>query len=397
MDKKKYAVIDAAPIIRGVNLDQLNTRDGLTLITVPEVLQEIRDPKTRARLDAMPIPIATKEPSDEAFAAVRAFARLTGDSGVLSRVDLKCLALTWMLERETKGSVEHLRTRPVPLVVATPQEQVAKLRNVFSAMPRDEPVIVAVEGAAEAQEGTADAPAAAKSKEEQEHSGHGHGQSGRDGEEEESEDDGDDDDDDDDSDDGWITQDNIALFGAPRAALPDTLTVGLVTGDFAMQNVALQMGLRILTMDGSVVKQLRHWILRCHACFALSPQMDRVFCESCGNATMQRISAEVGEDGQLVLGSRRPPPLRGTRFTIAPPKGGRNNKDIILREDELIEKQRKMGGYLKAHRQDDDPFSPEAGLFGGRRRDDSRILHAGPTKRNPNESKRRLGKKKKHT
>lgn len=412
MPPKKYAVIDTAPIIRGANLEQLAVRDGLTLITVPEVIKEIRDAQTRARLDAFLVPIELKEPSDEAFAAVRAFSRLTGDFSVLSRVDLRCLALTWMLERETKGGVDHLRTKPIPLVIATPEEQAAQHRNAFAAIPKDEPIIVAVvndndkEGQSTTKEvtgsgqgdSTINTTSADSLKESSKETVEEEKKFKSDEEDEnENEQDEDDDDSDSGSSDGWITQDNIAQFGAPKAPLPETFTVGLVTGDFAMQNVALQMGLRLLSLDGSVIKQLRHWILRCHACFALSREMDRVFCESCGNATMQRISAEVGEDGKLILGTRRPPPLRGTRYTIAPAKGGRHNNDIILREDELMERQRKMGGYLKAHKKEDDPFSPDYGMFGGRRRDDSRVLHAGPSKKNPNESKRRLGKKKKHT
>ena len=39
--------------------------------------------------------------------AVKDFARLTGDLPVLSTVDLRVLALTWMLEKECRG-IDHL-------------------------------------------------------------------------------------------------------------------------------------------------------------------------------------------------------------------------------------------------------------------------------------------------
>ena len=52
--------------------------------------------------------------------AVKEFARLTGDLPVLSTVDLRVLALTWMLEKECRG-VGHLRTTPPPRAPVAPQ------------------------------------------------------------------------------------------------------------------------------------------------------------------------------------------------------------------------------------------------------------------------------------
>jgi len=40
-----------------------------------------------------------------------------------------------------------------------------------------------------------------------------------------------------------------------------------MTGDFAMQNVALQMGLNLVSMDGGGVRRVKTWVLRCHGCF----------------------------------------------------------------------------------------------------------------------------------
>ena len=61
----------------------------------------------------------------------------------------------------------------------------------------------------------------------------------------------------------------------------------IVTGDYAMQNVALQMGLRLVAPDGKRIWQTRRWALRCSACFQIckvpplpasaTPWMDRSF------------------------------------------------------------------------------------------------------------------------
>lgn len=43
-----------------------------------------------------------------------------------------------------------------------------------------------------------------------------------------------------------------------------------VTADFAMQNVLLQMGLRLVTPDGRRVSTLSRWVLRCTACYGVT-------------------------------------------------------------------------------------------------------------------------------
>ena len=43
-------------------------------------------------------------------------------------------------------------------------------------------------------------------------------------------------------------------------------SVCIVTGDYAMQNVALQMGLRLVAPDGKRIWQTCRWALRCSAC-----------------------------------------------------------------------------------------------------------------------------------
>ena len=46
------------------------------------------------------------------FLTVTAFAKATGDLPSLSKPDLLVLALTYMMEKEVAGSVEHLRATP---------------------------------------------------------------------------------------------------------------------------------------------------------------------------------------------------------------------------------------------------------------------------------------------
>ncbi|KAJ9520993.1 hypothetical protein QJQ45_022704 [Haematococcus lacustris] len=122
-----------------------------------------------------------------------------------------------------------------------------------------------------------------------------------------------------------------------------TSTVLSVTGDFAMQNVLLQMGLRLVTRDGRQISRLSRWALRCSACFFVTKEAGRLFCPRCGNMALERVEVVVGAGGAEFFGVRKNHTLRGTRFSLPKPKGGRA-KNPILCEDELLAriKQRKQ-------------------------------------------------------
>lgn len=88
----------------------------------------------------------------------------------------------------------------------------------------------------------------------------------------------------------WITPANItqhknkALGLVTEESQPDTggkssrrrrgkkggggpISVACMTGDFAVQNVLLQMGLRLVSVDGMRIERVKSWVLRCHACY----------------------------------------------------------------------------------------------------------------------------------
>ena len=55
-------------------------------------------------------------------------------------------------------------------------------------------------------------------------------------------------------------------------------SVASVTADFAMQNVILQMGLRLVAPNGMRIKQLSRWVLRCSACFKITKVSSSCTC-----------------------------------------------------------------------------------------------------------------------
>ncbi|KAL5200478.1 hypothetical protein ABZP36_021681 [Zizania latifolia] len=136
-------------------------------------------------------------------------------------------------------------------------------------------------------------------------------------------------------------------------------TVACVTSDYAMQNVILQIGLRLLAPGGMQIRQLHRWVLRCHACYKVTQEIGKIFCPKCGNGgTLRKVSVTVGENG-ITMASRRPRvTLRGTKFSLPMPQGGRDAiiKNPILREDQLPQKVLHPKSK-KSSKQDDDFLS----------------------------------------
>lgn len=94
--------------------------------------------------------------------------------------------------------------------------------------------------------------------------------------------------------------------------------VACMTTDFAMQNVLKQIGLNVAALDGRVIKQVRTFIFRCYACFATTSIMTNVFCPSCGNKTLKKVSVSVDDKGnqKMHINFNRPLSARGKRVKI---------------------------------------------------------------------------------
>ncbi|XP_022635196.1 20S-pre-rRNA D-site endonuclease nob1-like [Vigna radiata var. radiata] len=105
------AVVDANTIIEsGEKLHGLADK----FISIPEVMEEIRDPVSRHKLSFLPFSIQTMEPSPKSINKVVKFAKATGDLQTLSDVDIKLIALTYTLEAQIHGT-KNLRDAPPPV------------------------------------------------------------------------------------------------------------------------------------------------------------------------------------------------------------------------------------------------------------------------------------------
>lgn len=109
----------------------------------------------------------------------------------------------------------------------------------------------------------------------------------------------------------WITPENFLeeilkdkgeTQDSTEVAKPTSLIkVALTTGDFACQNVAMQMGINLMNaMSGKQIKRLRNYMYRCHACFRLTPMpkdgRPKHFCPKCGGNTLLRCAVSVDRE-----------------------------------------------------------------------------------------------------
>ncbi|PVV00332.1 hypothetical protein BB560_005291 [Smittium megazygosporum] len=126
--------------------------------------------------------------------------------------------------------------------------------------------------------------------------------------------------------------------------------VGCITSDYAMQNTILSLGIKLVSLDGYVISQLKTWVMRCHACYATTPKMDAQFCDSCGHPTLIRTSISskavpansesdpdnIKIENTVHLKKNFVYRLQGTKYGIPAPKGGRKSRDIITRADDKL-------------------------------------------------------------
>ncbi|KAJ3157778.1 Nin1 binding protein [Geranomyces variabilis] len=494
-DNVTTLVVDSAPLIKLTPIGHLAQR----FVTVQEVISEIRDPRAREHLAQLPFKLETRVPSADAMQAVVAFAKKTGDFSVLSAVDLKVLALTYMMEKEAKKGVAHLRSElatpkpPRQRKEAKPQgnqkdsaDKAEKVEGAAAgaatqeaeALPARESLSAAPVDAAEAEaaldgllqndeseQGTETAEAEEESVEdgesEEEEESDEEEESGEEEEFDEEEESGDEEESEESSEEevevvpgdsspegeataaesdtaqpaltatakdsaavrsapppttaeqaaeesddgewataksrsrprqrnnlrdlgdeeGWITPENIAqkksaLAGVsgrnkygPHARKPENIAVACITADFAMQNVLLQLGLRLLSVDGVAVKTIKSFVLRCHACYKVTKDMEKKFCPSCGNNTLMRTTVGVDSRGNVTYYLKKNFQYnnRGTKYSIKEAKGGRRANDMLLREDQR-EYVRAVNYQKRAKQaQLDDAFDPDHVLLDSRK------------------------------
>ena len=154
---------------------------------------------------------------------------------------------------------------------------------------------------------------------------------------------------------GWITPANLkqkqAEDAAPAsgdASSQKKMEVAVLTTDFAMQNVILQINLNLLSSSLMRIRHVRSVVLRCQACFLICKEMNKQFCPRCGKPTLTRVSCSTTNGGEFKIHLKKNFQYnsRGDRYSI--PKavhgaahgrvkgGGKGSwgNELILAEDQ---------------------------------------------------------------
>lgn len=428
-NRTPVAVIDANAIIHREGLLNLK-REFDRIVTIPQVLAEIRDGNSRQALAALPFSIETQEPTDESLQSVVTFARETGDLHALSSVDMGLIALARSIEVEYYGSA-HLRTRPAPPKslrkpvideknlpgwgisggdwseidkINEEEEEAAKALILGEQGPAEEGHASHISTKVQAlrldmpengEQGTSDEDDEGEWETAYKNKGKTRRMKKKErrrqeqvqADEELSPDDGCEEMAHGDTEDPEMLEEEVAEHPAGESVVIS------MTADFAMQNVILQMGLRLAAPDGRKINSVTRWVLRCSACHQVTKEVGRLFCPKCGNATLDKVKVTISPDGSEQYGVRKKHILRGTKYSLPKPKGGRN-PDPILREDQLLTKKHLLRSRKASKAAELDPFAPEytdetwhqvAAVAGGPA-SMATLLNSG-WKKNPNERK----------
>ena len=409
-------ILDSSPLL--LNTPSISTlrANSHELYTTPSVLAEIKSEEAKTRIDTLYRPFLTiRTPKPESLKFVKDFAKRTGDAAVLSQTDYEILALAYELEIERNGGDWRLRNAPgqkkvngsPPVKKQEDVESMAQTTAEDHTAVTDETTAAVSELQGPTTSGEEVSPAAQDLQTTQLDNLQIADGAPEPREpqpipeanqpveppilvEDESSDSAD-------SDSGWITPSNIKKHqakdeGTNHTKQPQrTLQVATMTGDFAMQNVLLQINLNLLsTKTCARISSIKQFILRCHACFATTRDMSKQFCFRCGKPTLTRVTTTTNDKGEVKLHLKRDMQWnnRGNVFSMPKPQAGTANgkwkgpqtgggqggwgNGLILAEDQK-EYIRAMSGQGRRREKDlmDEDFLPgilsgDRGKMGGR-------------------------------
>ncbi|KAL5614526.1 hypothetical protein BROUX41_004629 [Berkeleyomyces rouxiae] len=414
-------IIDTGPLIKNdPPISSLMAR-ATQLFIIPSVLDEVRDAHTRTRLQNLLPFLTLRNPKPESVAFIKGFARKTGDLEVLSRPDLHLLALAYELDCERHGNSDRLRKDPAQTSTNTQDNAVktetkteeddasAAESNAEKTEAVEAETTVAEDKGSEEADATKalgslsleDPQTAETSKEETTESNTAEeGETGEPEEGEASDDEG-----------GWITPSNLKKrIDEEKGSLPSDeaifMEAALLTTDYAMQNVALRIGLNIMSSSMHRITTVKTFILRCHGCFATTKDMAKQFCPRCGQSTLIRTTCATDANGNFKLFLKRNFQWnnRGNVYSIPKPIHGSSNgkmpknvnntggykgwgRNLILAEDqkEFVKASDERRRLRQRDLMDDD-YLP--GILTGERKGSSDRIRIGAG-RNINSKKRR--------
>lgn len=376
-------ILDAGPLI----LQSYTALQKLAgkFYTTPSVHDEIKDEQARQNLALWGDQLIIRQPKPESIKFVSDFAKMTGDYAVLSITDLGILALCYEIDIQEKGSDEHLRKEPVRATSGSSTAKKAAPQNSLKSQSEVAPETKKVN-----EDDGWSTVVSNKKKSKSNNKGKGKKEAdllvgdlkkvslnteneirAQESEKEETSSDVKEEastpfytqeelanmtpeelaDLDFENDDGWITSDNVQDVlekdgGENVEKSGAFMQTAVSTGDFAMQNVALQIGLNLINpASGLHIKKVRNYMMRCHACFKLCqfPKSGKPlqFCPRCGGATLMKTTVSVASNGKITVHLKKNIQWwhRGDRYSLPSPqsrKARQKGQDRQHTSDEVL-------------------------------------------------------------
>ncbi|KRX02050.1 hypothetical protein PPERSA_07695 [Pseudocohnilembus persalinus] len=348
-DKKPQLIIDTNAFIRC--LDILNLSKTYDIYSSPNVLREIRDKRAREKFASLPFSIGLLECSEESYNFVKRFALATGDYASLSQIDMELIAVAYE-QCIKQGKGEFLRKEP-------PKAQnLEQLRQMQQKKIEEQKKKQQEEEEKKQLNGENNSNDNQENKDENKNNqaddydylaSETESDEGEDYDSQEDENQQENNDsqqqqvDDDgwvtvkpkvqkkveqkqdfDDNKGWINPDNLQKFLKKSQQQEKDRQIGIycMTADYAMQNVILQIGIPLLSIDNMVIRRAKRFILECFACKEQCLDSTKKFCPACKNDTLLKVSCSINADGTI--------------YSIPKFKPGRRQNNLILREDELL-------------------------------------------------------------
>ncbi|CAD8107250.1 unnamed protein product [Paramecium primaurelia] len=357
-------ILDANAFIKEINFQHLS--EHYTFVTHEAILTEVRDERARQKLQNFTYPLTFLTPSEKMIKIVKQFATQTSDIASLSPIDIELIALACTIIEEN-GQKDKLKLEPLKPLEFNKIKNVYGSKNQQQQIEEEEEEVQQQEENEQVQNKQQDEQTQQKSEEPEKQ------------EISQKNDDNNDDDDDsdgweevvpkkkhynnytkqsntqlqtkqvedqqeesseDDNDEEWINNTNIneklnEIQINPQQA--NQIGVALLTTDFAMQNVLLQMGVPVLSTEGYMIKSARRFILECHICKTLVRDSTRLFCTNCGNNSLLKVSCSLESDGTIILYRKKnfKVNLRGTQYSI-PQNLTKKDAPFIFCQDQLM-------------------------------------------------------------
>ena len=138
----------------------------------------------------------------------------------------------------------------------------------------------------------------------------------------------------------WINAENLNQEHALQPSVSNepvsASSVAVITTDFAMQNVLLQMGLRLISVNGMRLSRIQKTVKKCYGCMRLENDSSKIFCSHCGGHTLGRIFITI-DNGKVIYKQaiREVINKRGTIFNV-PKMKNKHELPMLLREDQLL-------------------------------------------------------------